>query len=76
MILNVVISSSRKQFCDFRPSVAQFFVKFNDSVIFLFSPFVLFNIRVKVIVPPLSTLLAYSTRESSRYLAPIGSPVL
>lgn len=48
----------------------------NDLSIFLFSPFVIFNVRIEVIVPSLSALLTDSARKVRSDLAPVFSPML
>ena len=46
VVLNVVIGSARKEFCNFRPPISKFLVGLNYEKIFFFSPLVLFNIWV------------------------------
>jgi hypothetical protein len=65
-------------------------VSFNDQVVFLFGPFVFFDIWVQVVVPsiekeiyedhncglPFSALLSNPARECCSYLAPVVRPIL
>jgi hypothetical protein len=43
-------------------------MSFNDEVVFLLGPLVLFDVRIEVVVPSLTTLLANPARERSCYL--------
>ena len=52
MVLDVVISPARKISGDLGPPIAKFPVSINDQPIFLFSPLVLFDVRIQMIVPP------------------------
>lgn len=48
----------------------------NDLSIFLFRPFVIFNVRIEMIVPSLSTLLSNSPWQVGRNMAPVLGPML
>lgn len=61
MVFNMVISSTRKKFGYFRPTISKFFVGINDSLIFKWSPFVLLNVWIEMIVPTFPALLPNST---------------
>ena len=58
----MVVSSTREVLGNLGPSVSEFLMRFDDGPIFLFSPLVLLDVWVQVIVPPLSTLFADSAR--------------
>ena len=86
MVFNVVIRSTRQELCNFRPPVSELLVGIYDQHILVFCPFVLFYVRVQVIVPskksqhskntlPFSTLLSNTTRKSRGDLTPILGPV-
>ena len=73
MILNRVVSTSRQQFRDLSPLIPESRVSFNNDRVFLGRPFKLLHVRVKVIVPPFTTLLTYPARKSFGYPRPIAA---
>jgi len=52
VVLYVVVRSPGKQLGDLRPLVSHVLVQLNNFLVFFFSPLVLLNIRVQVVVPP------------------------
>jgi hypothetical protein len=84
VIFNVVVSPTRKQLCNLRPSVSQFLVQLYYQNILVIGPLILFDVWVQMVVPsnelsgnslPFSTLLANPAWECRSYLAPVLSPV-
>ena len=57
----MVVSPARQKLCYLRPLVTILLVGLNDSVILFFSPLVLLDIWVQMVVPSLTALLADST---------------
>jgi hypothetical protein len=51
MIFDVVICAPRKILSDLRPAIPQLLVGINNKHIFFFSPLVLLDVRIEVIVP-------------------------
>jgi len=76
VILNVIVCSARQIFCNFCPFVSIFSVCSNDNFIFFLSPFPSFNFRIKMIMPPLSTLFSYSPRKKTWNHAPVFRSIL
>lgn len=52
MIFDIVVSPTGQVLSDFRPLISKLIVQLNDFPILLIGPFVLFDLRVQVIVPP------------------------
>lgn len=52
MVLNMIIGSALQMFCNLRPTVAIYFMVFEDLVVLLYGPFHLLNVGVEMIVPP------------------------
>lgn len=75
-IFNVVISSARQKFRNFRPFVSVLLVCLDYSSIFLVGPFVFLDIRIQMVVPPFPTLLANSSWECLRDVTPVLGPEL
>lgn len=73
-ILYMVVCSSWEVLGNLGPFISKFLMRLNDGPIFLFSPLVLLYVWVQVIVPPLSALLANSTRQCLGNVAPIFGP--
>lgn len=66
---------SRKKFCNLSPAVSEHMVGFLDGNVFLCGPGGLLHARVKVIVPPLTTLLAVSTLKVPANHRPLLRPI-
>lgn len=70
----MVVCSSWEVLRDLRPFISKFLMRLYDGPIFLFGPLVFLYVRVQVVVPSLSTLLADAAREGLSDVAPIFSP--
>lgn len=52
MILDVIVSAARQEFCDFRPTIAELpVILYDDAVLFL-GPLVFLDVGIEVIMPP------------------------
>jgi len=76
VILDGIVCSARKQFCDFRPLVPELAMSMENNVILLLSPWSLVNLRVKVVVPPFPALLSNTALEGFGDKRPLFGPVL
>ena len=79
-VLDRVVCASRQQLRYFRPMVAEFLLRLEDDLFLLFSPRVLADAGVEVVVPTLPALLSRPARYSMsllqllRYLGPALHP--
>ena len=80
MVFNRIISTARKPLGNQSPSIAQstinldiLFMRFDDSSVLFLSPSLLLDIRIKMVMPSLATLLADPTRQMLGYVSPIFS---
>lgn len=62
MIFDWIIRTPYKVLCHLSPAISKLFVKQEKKPFLFFRPAYLFDIRVKVIMPTLTTLLAYTPR--------------
>jgi hypothetical protein len=63
VILDVIISSAWEVLSYFCPLVSVILMSLNDNFIFFWCPFTSFDVRVKMVMPSFSALLAYSPRK-------------
>lgn len=75
VILYMVIGATVQKSRDFGPPVTEFLVEFEDLLVLLLSPPILFYVGVEVIMPALAALLSDTTLYVMSYLAPILSTV-
>ena len=71
VVLDVVVGAARQVLGDLRPPVAVLEMKFQNSLVLLFRPSVLLDVRVQVVVPPLTALLADASGQVLSNLAPV-----
>lgn len=76
VVLNRVVRAAKQQFGYFRPLVAKLLVRVENYAVLLFSPFTVFNIRIQMVMPPLSALLADPAVQFGRDETPVFSAVL
>lgn len=57
----MVVSSSWEELCYLGPLVTVYLVGLDDCLVLFFSPLVLFDVGVQVVMPPFSTLFTDST---------------
>ena len=84
MVFYMIISATRKEFRNFRPSITILLMQFQNFAIFLFSPPIFLYIRIQVVVPsvliikkwlPVPALLANPSREGGGDLTPVHGSV-
>ncbi len=75
MILDVIVSSSWQELSNLCPPVTMVSMSLHDDFILPFGPFPSFDIWVKMVVPSLPALLAYSSRKVLRDETPIFGSV-
>lgn len=63
VVLDVVVGPSSKHLRDFCPSVSHYLVVEEQEPVLFVGPRTLFDVRVKVVVPSLPALLAFSSWE-------------
>lgn len=71
MILYSVICPSRQKTSYLGPLISILKMGLNYNIILLFSPLLLFNVRIQVIMPSLPTLFTDSSWECLGYVRPI-----
>ena len=71
MILDRIVCSTRKLLCNESPFVSVLLMKFYNLSILLFSPLVIINAWVKMIVPSLPTLFSNSAWKMTSDVAPV-----
>jgi hypothetical protein len=71
-----IIRSSREMFRDFSPLVAEFCMKISQNTIFFLRPIALFDIRLKMVVIPLTALFPRSVHKALGDKGPIHCPIL
>jgi len=71
VVLDVVVSAAREKLRDFRPSVAVLQVQVQNLLVFFFSPPVLLDVGVQMVVPSLAALLADASFEVVGNLTPV-----
>ena len=76
MVLDCIVRTSIQHFRDFGPFVVQNSVFQEQNPFFFFSPADFLNLRIQVVVPSFSALLASSVRQMLCYLGPLLRPVL
>jgi hypothetical protein len=59
----MVIRPPRQKLGNFRPFVAEVAVELDDVEVFVVGPLILLNPRIKMIMPPLPTLLSNPPRQ-------------
>ena len=71
----MVVGSAGQEPSYLRPLVAMHFLSQDDDFVFEFAPLVLLDVRVQVVVPPLSALLADPAFEALGNETPVLGPV-
>jgi len=74
-IFNVVVRAPRQILCNLGPLVTELLVPPDDCSVFLKGPLVFLDIRIQVVVPPLSALFSNPARKSLRYKTPVFSSI-
>ncbi len=76
VVFNAVVTATRKFLCDVGPFVTKAFVKVKDFAFLFTVDRILLDVRVQVVMPPLTALFACTTTnfvlllESLRYVSP------
>ena len=75
MIFYTIISTTRNVLRYNSPFITKLLMSFNKNLVFFFSPFIFFNIRIKMIMPTFSTLFTNSFSKILCNLTPISRTI-
>lgn len=75
-IFDVIVCTSRQEFCNFRPFISESLVQLNYWFILFGCPLVFLYVGVQVVVPSFSALLSNSTRKCLSNLTPVLRSIL